>query len=295
MKDYISEYSEFLATTKGASKNTLESYTRDIKQYLSYLSNVNVDVITADDTVVSKYVAELKRLGRTPSTITRFLASVRSFYQYLMATNQVTENPTVKVKVEKTAKKLPEILTEKEIDALLSQPSISDFKGCRDKAMLELLYATGVRVTELIDLNVDDVNLQINIIHCKSSKNERIIPVYHDAIKAVSEYLSRVRPAITVDRNQKALFLNMNGERLTRQGFWKIIKSYAFEAGIKREITPHTIRHSFAAHLLENGAGLKDIKDMLGHSDISSTHIYSTLMKQRYASAYKKFHPRAGR
>jgi integrase/recombinase XerD len=178
---------------------------------------------------------------------------------------------------------------------LLAAPNVNEPKGCRDKAMLELLYATGMRVSELIELDLDDLNLQIGIVHCKNAKHNRIIPVYNEAIAALSEYLTNIRPLLSNDRNQKALFINLNGDRLTRQGFWKIMKHYADVADIQKAITPHTIRHSFAAHLLENGAGLVDIKEMLGHSDISSTHIYKELMKQKYADSYRKFHPRAGR
>ena len=296
MTDYLAEYRDYLSESKGASANTLESYTRDIRQFIRYLSEHNVEdptTVTADQ--IHRYFESLHLFGRSQSTVTRSLASVRSYYQYLMRAGRMDFNPASKIQVEKVQKKLPEILTQKEIDLLLAQPDAADPKGCRDKAMLELMYATGVRVSELVNLNVTDINLQINILHCRSEKNERIVPVYHAAIKAVSDYLTRIRPTLISDLSEQALFLNLNGERLTRQGFWKIIKSYAEEAGIKKTITPHTMRHSFATHLLENGAGLKDIKEMLGHSDISSTQIYSQLMKAKYTAAYKQFHPRASK
>ncbi len=291
MNELLNGYKEYLTQRKSASANTLQSYVRDIKQFLDFNTSEITEVSPKN---IEKYLLFLENSGKNLSTVTRALASIRSFYHYLMYTGVCFSNPAEKVKTKKAEKKLPEILSQKEIDALLSAPDITEPKGCRDKAMLELLYATGMRVSELIDLNVEDFNFQIGIVHCTSAKHNRVIPVYYDAIKAINDYMSRVRPVISLDRTQKALFINLNGERLTRQGFWKIMKKYADIAGIKKTITPHTIRHSFATHLLENGAGLDDIKEMLGHSDISSTQIYNELMKQKYATAYRKFHPRAG-
>ena len=188
---------------------------------------------------------------------------------------------------------MPGILDSKQIMLLLSQPDGDNYKSIRDKAMLELLYATGIKVSELISLTVSDVNLQIGILHTHGGKNERIIPIYPTAAKHLGEYISSVRPALVQSEEEDRLFTNMNGQPMSRQGFWKIIKYYADKAGIKEEITPHTLRHSFAAHLLENGAQLKDIKEMLGHSDISSTQIYAQFIKNKYVQSYAKFHPLA--
>ena len=221
------------------------------------------------------------------------LASLRCFYRFLFSKSIVESNPVDNIKIQKTEKKLPGILTANEIVLLLSQPDGADYKSIRDKAMLELLYATGIKVSELIELTVSDINLQIGILHLHKDKKERIIPIYPAAVKSVAEYLVNVRPAIVLEEDEEKLFTNMNGRAMSRQGFWKIIKHYSQTAGINKEITPHTLRHSFAAHLLENGAKLSDIKEMLGHSDISSTQVYAKLMKSKYTTAYAKFHPLA--
>ena len=204
-------------------------------------------------------------------------------------------NPASGIKSSKPDQKAPEILTENEIEMLLSAPDQTELKGCRDRAMLEILYATGIRVSELVELRVDDVNLQVGILHCRGGKNERIIPIYDEAVRAVKDYIDRVRSMIILDFNEPVLFTNMNGSPMTRQGFWKIIKTYAKQTGINKDITPQTLRHSFAAHLLENGAQLNDIKEMLGHSDISSTQMYARLVKQKYKNSYSHFHPKARR
>lgn len=293
MQDYQQEFQTYLTDTKGVSANTLESYIRDIRQYNSYLSTIGVCTpcdATADS--FAAYLDILNRSGRSNATITRAVASVRCYYIFLNSIGAASSNPTAGVKLQKAEKKLPEILTSKEVDLLLSQASANDAKGCRDKAMLELLYATGIRVSELIGLNIDDVNLDIGILHC-GSKNERVIPIYPSAVAAVKDYVNRVRRISVIDNEETSLFVNMNGSRLTRQGFWKIIKQYAKSAGIKKDITPHTLRHSFATHLLENGAQLKDIQEMLGHSDISSTQVYAHIMKDKFSTVYNKFHPRA--
>lgn len=294
MKDYRNEFEYYLINGKGVSKNTLESYMRDINQFTDYVVTTDVDSIAAIDCgCVSKYIDHLKAAGRSYSTMTRVIASVRCYFTFLRAELIVESNPVHGIKLVKSEKKLPEILTNREIELLLAQPNVTDPKGCRDKAMLELLYATGIRVSELIDLKLIDVNLEIGILHLKSDKSERIVPMYPEAIKAMSEYIIRIRGNIVLDEEVDALFTNMNGMPLTRQGFWKIVKGYAKRANIKKDITPHTLRHSFAAHLLENGAQLKDIQEMLGHADISSTQVYAQIMKSRYTEAYKKFHPRA--
>lgn len=295
MRDYLKDYKDYLNQVKRSSSSTIESYVRDVRVFLSYLdlNSLVLKKISSDD--IKTYLKYLEGLGKTNSTITRNLASIKSFYDFLMSIGLVKSNPTKEVKLKKTETKLPEILTQKEIDILISQPNVSTLRGCRDKAMLELLYATGLRVTELIDLNIEDINLQIGIIVCKSKQSERVVPVYKSALKSIENYLTTVRNSLVNDKSEKALFVNMNGEKMTRQGFWKIIKAYAEAGGIEKTITPHTIRHSFATHLLENGAGIKDIKEMLGHSGLSSTQVYSQIIKQKYESTYIKFHPKAGK
>ena len=294
MRDYLTEFTEYLTKVKKSSKSTIESYVRDNKAFLSYAEVNSVNLEKADDAQINKYIESLKKKGKSQSTLVRVLASIRCFYEFMIFTGSVENNPTSKIKLHKEQNKLPEILSQKEIDILFSQPNVSTLRGCRDKAMLELLYATGLRVSELIDLNIDDINLQIDIVICHSNKSERIVPVYKSAMKSIENYLSNVRGALVSSKSEKALFVNMNGLRMTRQGFWKIIKGYAESGGIEKTITPHTLRHSFAAHLLENGARIKDIKDMLGHAGVSSTQIYSQIIKQKYENSYTKFHPKAG-
>ncbi|MBQ5885070.1 MAG: site-specific tyrosine recombinase XerD [Clostridia bacterium] len=294
MKDFKQQFRQYLMEEKKVSANTLESYIRDLSQYFDYFEANDVNEIEkATNEDIKDYIKYLEIKGKSRSTIVRVVASIRCFYQYLIISGVVSSNPAAGIKFEKGEKKLPDILSNREIDILLSQPDVNDLKGCRDKAMLELIYATGIRVSELINLDLNDVILDVGILHCSNPKNDRIVPVYPTALSAVREYIKRVRSITVYDKNETSLFVNMNGQRLTRQGFWKIIKQYAAQAGIKKDITPHTLRHSFATHLLENGAQLKDIQEMLGHSDISSTQVYAHIMRNKFSNAYNKFHPRA--
>ena len=235
----------------------------------------------------------LSAKGKSVSTVTRSLASLKSFYTYLLGAGRVEVNPAKGLAPAKVERKLPQILTSKEVELFLEQPDPSDAKGCRDRAMLELLYATGIRVSELIGLDLDHLNLSAGFIRCASRGRERIIPLYPAAVRALQDYVEHVRPQMIERPDEKALFVNMNGERMSRQGFWKIIKHYQEKAGIRKDITPHTLRHSFAAHLLENGADLRSIQEMLGHADISSTQIYAQLVNQKLKDVYNKAHPRA--
>ena len=221
------------------------------------------------------------------------LASIKSFYNYLLSQGDIRDNPAKGVSSAKVERKYPEILTSQEVELFLEQPQCIDAKGFRDHAMLELLYATGIRVTELISLNLDDLNLAAGLIRCTSKGKERIIPLYQTAIRALQDYIRMIRPQLIADDSENALFVNMNGERMSRQGFWKIIKFYQDKAGIEKDITPHTLRHSFAVHLLENGADLRSIQEMLGHADISSTQIYTHVIKKQLKDVYQKAHPRA--
>ena len=291
--DYYSLFSDYLTNQKANSANTRESYLRDALYFLEYLSNAGIDPLEADEQVIQGYVEHLHDLKRSPTTISRNLASVRCFYKFLIFRGLMDSNPAKGIKLEKTVKKLPQVLSGEEIELLLAQPDITEPKGCRDKAMLELLYATGIRVSELIGLNVDDLNLSVGMLRCAGKGKERVIPLYPAAVRALSDYVERVRPQMVDDPGETALFVNVNGERMSRQGFWKLIKHYQAKAGIQKEITPHTLRHSFAAHLLENGADLRSIQAMLGHADISSTQIYSRLLNQKIKDVYRKSHPRA--
>ena len=291
--DYYSLFSDYLTNQKANSANTRESYLRDALYFLEYLSNAGIDPLEADEQVIQGYVEHLHDLKRSPTTISRNLASVRCFYKFLIFRGLMDSNPAKGIKLEKTVKKLPQVLSGEEIELLLAQPDITEPKGCRDKAMLELLYATGIRASELINLNIQDLNLRSGVLYCRGSKGVRSIPVYRSAVVAVSDYIYRMRGLITGPESGNALFVNLNGGRLTRQGFWKIVKGYATEAGITKEITPHTLRHSFALHLLENGASVKDIQTMMGHADISSTQVYVQLLDSHVKQVYNDCHPKA--
>ncbi len=294
MKSSIESFKNYLLYDKKSSNNTVESYLRDVNQFALYCSSLSVNKpLQIKEEVLTKYLNFLSLKGKSEATQMRILASIRCFFRFLCSKGVVETNPCDAIKLKSNVKKMPGVLDANEIILLLSQPSQEDFKGIRDKAMLEILYATGIKVSELLDLTVSDFNMQIGILHLHNKTKERIIPMYPAAVKSVTDYLLNVRPIIVTDANEDRLFTNMNGQAMSRQGFWKIIKYYAEKAGIKGEITPHTLRHSFASHLLENGANLKDIKEMLGHSDISSTQIYAQLMKSKYTQSYSKFHPLA--
>ena len=293
MTDYITAYKAYLLNVKKSSSNTVESYIRDVHQYSEYCTSLGKSAEKMGTKDFHGYLDYLTVLGKSEATKTRILASLRCFYKFMLSKGFCEIDPTETVKIKRTEKKLPGILDSNEIMLLLSQTDGTDYKSRRDKAMLELLYATGIKVSELIELTVSNINLQIGILHLHNEKKERIVPMYPAAVKAISNYLVNVRPVIVTDEAEDRLFTNMNGQPMSRQGFWKIIKHYAETAGIKKDITPHTLRHSFAAHLLENGAQLKDIKEMLGHSDISSTQVYAQFVKSKYTMAYTKYHPLA--
>lgn len=294
MKAYIKEFEVYLKEIKKSSSNTLESYVRDISQFSVFCENLKLRTSSSvKPDHITQYIDILLKNGKSTSTTTRVLASLRCYFGFLVDQGICKESPVKGIKQNKADKKLPEILTSKEINLLLSQPDVGELKGCRDKAILELLYATGIKVSELINIKITDLNIQIGILRLNNGKQERIVPIYPAAIKALSNYCLNVRGAVVADSETLELFTNMNGQQLTRQGLWKIIKYYADKANIKKDITPHTIRHSFAAHLLENGAPLKDIQEILGHSDLSSTQVYAQMMRNRYAQSYKKYHPMA--
>lgn len=291
--DEIARYGEYLTEEKHASQNTVASYLRDVTQFSEYLRTRGNGLLDATGETVRAYMDWMLSHGKSAASVTRFLASVKSFYNFQLFTGKLKTNPAKGVAAAKAERKYPEILTSKEVELFLEQPQCVDAKGFRDHAMLELLYATGIRVSELTTLDLDDLNLAAGFVHCSSKGKERMIPLYRTAVKALQDYVWKIRPQLVPDDEETALFVNMNGERMTRQGFWKIIKCYQEKAGIEKEITPHTLRHSFAVHLLENGADLRSIQEMLGHADISSTQIYTHVVKGHLKDVYQKAHPRA--
>ncbi len=288
------EFVVYLKKTKKASENTLLSYKRDILKFLSFLDDKGTKIESAGGTTILDYLMQMQKSGKSTATVSRNLASIRSLFHFLQSKKIVEADPTAQLHSFKIEKKLPEVLTSEETERLLNQPNSSDAKGCRDKAMLELLYATGIRVSEMIDLKLSDVDMNVGYINCKHGEKLRVIPVYALARKAVKDYIDNVRDTM-IKKGEKVdnLFVNCNGNKLTRQGFWKIIKQYALLANINKDITPHTLRHSFATHLIENGADLKSVQEMLGHTDISSTQVYSQVVKKHLKDVYKSAHPRA--
>ena len=292
--DDVTRYGTYLTEERRSSQNTVASYLRDVNQFADYLQNHrDCGLRQARGEMVRDYMDWMLGHGKSTASVTRFLASVKSFYNFLLAEGSVASNPAKGLTAAKSERKYPEILTSREVELFLDQPQCVDAKGFRDHAMLELLYATGIRVSELISLDLDDLNLSAGFIRCRSKGKERIIPLYHGAVKALQDYVKNIRPQLIANSGEEALFVNMNGERMSRQGFWKIIKCYQEKAGIEKDITPHTLRHSFAVHLLENGADLRSIQEMLGHADISSTQIYTHVIKRQLKDVYQKAHPRA--
>ena len=295
MLDLISAYENYLTKVKQASGNTVSSYMRDIRQFSEWLRRTEgIDVLSASQQNISAYLSYLQTHGKSGATASRALASLKNFYAYAIASGFLESSPVSgDIHVDRGEKKLPQILTGKEVELLLAQPSCVDPKGFRDKAMLEVMYATGIRVTELIDLNVEDVNLELGLVKCTGAKKSRAIPLYPAALRALSVYLKDVRHLMIADPAENALFVNVGGARMSRQGFWKILKFYQVKAGIEKEITPHTLRHSFAVHLLENGADLGSLQELMGHCDISSTQMYTHMVNQKLKSVYEKCHPKA--
>lgn len=274
-------------------KNTVSAYISDAEKFVDYLYDKRVrNIKKADKKHVSGFIKQLEKEKKSPSTIARNIASIRYFFEFLVSVDVVKENFAQKVKPPKFEKELPDVLSSEEVMSFLEQPSGADPKSIRDKAMLEVLYATGIRATELIELNLSDVNLNVGYIRCKKADEERIIPLGKPSMTALENYLTVIRKSIAKNTEQ-ALFVSMNGNRLTRQGFWKIVKFYAESADIKKHITPKTLRHSFAVHLLENGADIHSIQTMMGHSDISSTQLYTKVINNKLKEIYKKAHPRA--
>ena len=293
MDKQIISFLEFIKNDKKLSENTLQSYRRDIMQYQKYIDGNDINYVKVNNEDIKTYLQYLSDINKKASTISRNLASLRLFYQFLLRNKKVKADPTEGIQSPKVEKRVPSILTSQEVSLLLEQPKNVDLKGIRDKAMLEFAYATGMRVTEIISLNVEDVNLEEGYVTCKTGSKERNIPLGKISLKALTEYIEDSRPILIKAESEKALFVNINGKRLTRQGFWKIVKFYKDQAHITKEITPHVLRHSFATHLLQNGAELKAIQTMLGHSDISSTQVYMQFQDESLKNVYRKAHPRA--
>ena len=289
--DHKEEFLSFLVSEKGVSKNTLNAYNNDISCFELFLLQAGVDILKAEPSHIEAFKSYLKDDGRAISSVSRSLSSVRSFYNYLLREGLVASNPAKAVKNDKSGAKQIDVLTADEIDLLIRQPSGNDEKSVRDRAILELLYATGLNVTELVELNLKDFNERLSFIKC--GNRERFIPLYPKAKKLLSSYLLNSRRFLVNDPDETALFVNINGERMTRQGLWKIIKHYASEAGIQKDISPRMLRHSFATHLLENGADVLQLKELLGHADISTTNSYVNFVKQKMSDALISFHPRA--
>ncbi|MEY2192348.1 site-specific tyrosine recombinase XerD [Neobacillus sp. BF23-41] len=295
MDEQIKDFMDYLTVEKGSAKNTIMAYERDLKNYLHYLINVESvhSLIDVQRVHIVHFLRFLKEQGKSSKTLARHIASVRAFHQFLLRAKATDQDPSVQIETPRLERSLPNVLSLQEVEILLDAPNTQDHFGIRDKAMLELLYATGIRVSELIGLEIDNIQLTMGFVRCNGNK-ERIIPIGRAAADAIKHYLEDGRPRFTSAKQQDhALFLNHQGKQLTRQGFWKILKKLAREAGIDKELTPHTLRHSFATHLLENGADLRAVQEMLGHADISTTQIYTHVSKTKLKDVYSKFHPRA--
>lgn len=292
MEEQVEVYIDYLNNVKHSSKNTVASYKRDLQKMVQYFLNTGInDVKDVTSTFLGSYVLFLEKQGMSSATVSRNIASIKSFFMFLFRQGEIKNNPAERLKPPKIEKKIPEILTIEEVNRLLEQPFKDTPKEIRDKAMLELLYATGMRVSELISLKISDVNLSMSFIQCHDNGKDRIIPIENAARTALEHYINDVRAKLC--RNSNYLFTNCKGEPMSRQGFWKIIKAYAGKAGIDKDITPHMIRHSFAAHLVNNGADLRAVQEMLGHSAISTTQIYLKGRKSKLKEVYDKAHPRA--
>ena len=289
MEKVMTEYLNFLKNTKKSSDNTIQAYKRDLNFFFEYLKKNNLEYLNVEYDDIQKYIEELNNEGRKAASISRRLATLRSFYVYLLKKKLIKAIPTNKVNTPKVEKKAPMILTADEVEILLSQPKSDDLKGIRDKAMLEFAYATGMKVSEIINLDLKDVNLVDSYVVCNEGYSKRVVPLGRISKEALVEYLDNSRPYLLKTEDEKPLFVNVMGNRLTRQGFWKIIKQYQEQAHIEKEITPHVLRHSFATHLLQNGADMRAVQTMLGHTDIASTQVYMKLIDDQY----KENHPRA--
>lgn len=292
MSDLVNRYINYISNKK-LSSNTLDAYIRDIKKFHEFVMSKSDNIEQVDVVIVMAYVQHLKESGKANSSIIRNIVSIRNFYKYLIYIGEIDINPVIQYQSPKVKRILPAILTVDEVDKLLSMPDCESNKGIRDKCMMEVMYATGIKVTELLNLTIYDINMKLSYVKCKGSKEkERIIPIGSYGIKWIENYL-KVRSELNIN-NLDFLYFNLHGDKMTRQGFWKIVKQYAEEAQINKPINSYTIRHSFAVHLLQNGADIRTIQELLGHSDLATTQIYSGIYKKsKIAEIYKKAHPRA--
>lgn len=288
----ISEFEDFLINEKNLSKSTLDSYKRDISKFSAYIEKEKYDILSANRNIILSYILYMQNEGRANTSVMRTIASIKCLYSFLLAKGIIKQNPAFGITPPKKENKLPSFLNKDEIDILLSSPDLSCTRGIRDKAILEIMYASGLKVTELISMDVDDVDTELGYLKCSKGANIRIVPLGKPAVQALKAYLTISRPTM-VQNSEKALFVNCSGCAMTRQGLWKLIKEYAEKSGIDKSITPHSLRHSFAVHLLENGADLLSIQEMLGHKDASSTQMYAKMFHSRLREVYNKAHPRA--
>ncbi|WP_428908996.1 site-specific tyrosine recombinase XerD [Niallia sp. Krafla_26] len=297
MEAELEKFTHFLRGEKGLAENTIISYIRDLKSYTKYLTSVKKlrNFTEVQRVHITGFLGYLQEQGKSSRTIARHIASIRAMHQFLLREQLSDHDPSVLIQPPQLERSIPKVMSVEEVETLLSSPNTSDHYGLRDKAMLELLYATGIRVSELISLQVTDVHLMLGFVRCTGKNHkERIIPIGKTAIQALKEYLEKGRPDFISPKVQDdSLFLNHHGKQLSRQGFWKILKRLALEAGISKDLTPHTLRHSFATHLLQNGADIRAVQEMLGHVDLSTTQVYTNVSKTRLKDEYSRFHPRA--
>jgi integrase/recombinase XerD len=296
MRQLLKDFMDYLLIERGLSNHTIDAYTRDLTNYITYMEkSAEISDVNAINRIqIMNYLFLLKDSGKTSATIARNISSIRAFHLHLLRENKTNNDPTLHIELPKKEKKLPKVLSLGEVEALLNQPNGKKAFAQRDKAMLEILYATGLRVSEMVQLNASNIHLTMGFVHCIGKGNkERIIPLGSMAKQAIETYIQDGRNHLLKGKREEALFLNHHGKRLSRQGFWKILKSLAKEAKIEKELTPHTLRHSFATHLLENGADLRAVQEMLGHADISTTQIYTHVSKERLKDLYAAHHPRA--
>ncbi len=290
MDAVIKEFYDYMINTRHLSDSTAVSYKSDISHFKDYIKKPLRRITETD---VREYADVLSARGKSPSTVLRNMVSLRALFSFMEKYEKIKKNPMDEIKIPKVDKKLPQILTAEETERLLEAPQNKDAKGIRDKAMLELLYATGIKVSELIALNVSNVNLRRRMLMCQGGRGARVIPLGKEAVSAVTLYLKSARTSMLLSGEESALFVNCNGKRMSRQGFWKIIKNYQALSGIEKDITPHMLRHSFAAHLLQNGADLESIGEMMGLSDAASTAVYKKILENKIFDVYNKAHPRA--
>lgn len=295
MDRYLTEFINYLQIEKGLSKNTQEAYQRDISKFLAFLKKRKIkDFTGVKRSDILDFLGSLLDEGAAFTSSARHLSSIKSFFRFMVLDGHMTANPADNLESPRVQRKLPQVLTVEEMDKILTQPNPVLLIGLRDRAMFELMYATGLRVSELLSLELDDVNLTAGYVRCLGKgQRERIVPINQTASYWVERYIARSRQRLIKGSVNRILFVNANGRKMTRQGFWKILNKYVDEAGIGKEVTPHTFRHSFATHLLENGADLRAVQEMLGHADISTTQIYTHLTKTHLREVYQKSHPRA--